>query len=76
MRKDIFLFGEAQGRVIVSVSPLKKQSFLSLIEQDGIPYLELGVVGGTELYVNKTCYGSIIEYQKIYLESIQTSIDE
>jgi phosphoribosylformylglycinamidine synthase II len=76
VRKDIFLFGEAQGRVIVSVSPLKKQSFLSLIEQDGIPYLELGVVGGTELYVDKTCYGSIIEYQKIYLESIQTSIDE
>lgn len=76
VRKDIFLFGEAQGRVIVSVSQEKKQSFLSIIEQEGLPYLELGNVGGTELYIDNVCYGSIVEYQKIYLESIQTSIDE
>jgi phosphoribosylformylglycinamidine synthase II len=76
VRKDIFLFGEAQGRVIVSVSQEKKQSFLSIIEQEGLPYLELGNVEGTELYIDNVCYGSIVEYQKIYLESIQTSIDE
>ena len=44
LRKDGYLFGEAQSRVVVSVKASKFESFEKAIK--GIPYEKIGMVTG------------------------------
>jgi phosphoribosylformylglycinamidine synthase len=44
IRKDAFLFGEAQSRVVVSVSPEQKAAFEAFLQQHGMDYSLLGEV--------------------------------
>ncbi|MBK9994505.1 MAG: phosphoribosylformylglycinamidine synthase subunit PurL [Saprospiraceae bacterium] len=75
-RKDVFLFGESQGRVIVTVSNEQLSQLESLCLQNGIDCLLLGNVAPSELIVNNSCFGTIAEFGQLYYESIQNSINE
>ena len=75
-RKDVFLFGESQGRVIVTVSNEQLSQLESLCLQNGIDCLLLGNVASSELIVNNSCFGTIAEFGQLYYESIQNSINE
>ena len=75
-RKDVFLFGESQGRVIVTVSNEQLSQLESLCLQNGIDCLLLGNVASSELIVNNSCFGTIAEFGQLYYESIQYSINE
>src|SRR5690606_39017144 len=44
IRKDAFLFGEAQGRVIVSVKPENQEAFVELMAASVTDFTYLGVV--------------------------------
>ncbi len=50
-RLDALLFGETQGRVVVSVAPLDAVKVLERAKILGVPAVKLGTVGGTELKV-------------------------
>lgn len=52
IRKDAFLFGEGQSRVVVSISPDKKADFERFLVQDaGISWMSLGHVTAASGYV-------------------------
>ncbi len=51
LRADAFLFGEAQSRVIVSVSPDKETDFLAYLQASGVPHSKLGVVTNQDFVV-------------------------
>lgn len=52
IRKDAFLFGEGQSRVVVSISPEKKADFERFLVQDaGISWMSLGHVTAASGYV-------------------------
>nr|WKN34679.1 phosphoribosylformylglycinamidine synthase subunit PurL [Tunicatimonas sp. TK19036] len=44
IRKDAFLFGEGQSRVLVSVSPSEKEAFEQAMHQASVKHLSLGIV--------------------------------
>ena len=48
-RWDIAYFGERQSQIIVSLSPINKTNIMSIVKSDGIPFMEIGVVGGKTL---------------------------
>lgn len=73
IRLDSFLFGEAQGRAIVSVSAANKSAFLENVK--GIPVQELGTVNGTEITVNNQSLGSIVSFQHIYDNALQNALE-
>ena len=50
-RLDALLFGESQGRIIVSVSPDKAASLVESLKSTGCPVTKLGCVGGSELAI-------------------------
>ncbi len=75
MRKDAFLFGEAQSRVVVSVNPDLKALFEAEIE--GTPTLLLGRVAPTaEIIVDGDSWGYLAEWKEAYdtaLEKLLTA---
>ncbi|HUB61920.1 MAG TPA: phosphoribosylformylglycinamidine synthase subunit PurL [Puia sp.] len=64
VHQDAFWFGEAQGRVVVSVNPALEGEFLKAVK--GFPCAELGEVTGGTLRVNHEDWGRVQEWKESY----------
>jgi len=72
VRLDAFLFGEAQGRIIVTVSPIRETEFIDFMIQQDFPFSALGHITKEELRIDDISYGSINEYIDLYNSVIQS----
>jgi phosphoribosylformylglycinamidine synthase II len=52
IRPDLLLFGEDQGRVIISLAPQRLQKVMELCKNKGVPCQVLGTVGGENLAIS------------------------
>lgn len=66
IRKDAFLFGESQSRVVISVSPENENALNSHFLQSGLVFSKLGVVKGKNLVVDGEDFGEVGEYKIAY----------
>jgi len=66
IREDAFLFGEAQGRVVVSVEPRREADFIDFMMAQNFPFSTLGHVTKGEMRVDDVSYGFIDDAKKIY----------
>jgi phosphoribosylformylglycinamidine synthase len=66
IRKDAFLFGEAQGRVVVSVRPDLQEGFIELMATSETEFSLLGQVSSGELRVDESSFGTIGESRSVY----------
>jgi len=57
-RLDALLFGEAQGRIVISVAPHNAAKVLAQAKILEIPATRLGAVGGSQLQI-KTASGEL-----------------
>jgi phosphoribosylformylglycinamidine synthase len=69
-RMDIALFGESQGRAVVSISPQQKQQFEEFLTQQSLPFFCLGSVTGKEIIIEGENFGKIDEYHRLYAEKM------
>ena len=67
IRKDAFWFGEAQGRVVVSIDPSTVSEFESLLD---IPFEKLGSVGSGSIIIDDDNWGNIKEWREKYDNAI------
>ena len=66
IRKDSFLFGESQGRVIVTVSNEQLESFNGEIKASNIDYFLLGeVTKKANINIDSLNFGMVEDYRKI-----------
>jgi phosphoribosylformylglycinamidine synthase len=65
-RKDAFLFGESQSRVVVSILPDNEGEFAALCAMKGLDFSLLGEVRGVEAVVDGESYGSIEELYELF----------
>jgi phosphoribosylformylglycinamidine synthase len=70
IRTDAFLFGEAQGRIVVTVSPSRETHFIDHMVDSGIPFTTLGHVTKSEIRVDDLSYGFIADMKREYNESL------
>jgi phosphoribosylformylglycinamidine synthase len=70
IRTDAYWFGEAQGRIVVSVKPSSVDSFLQLLNAQSVPFAQLGVVTSNEVTVEKSNFGAISDWKNLYDNSI------
>jgi phosphoribosylformylglycinamidine synthase len=68
LRKDAFLFGEAQSRVVVSVSAHKVDAFKEILGD--FPAAEVGVVTGKYVRIHGEDWGHINDWKEKYGNSI------
>ena len=75
IRKDAFLFGESQGRVVLSVSPSKVNELISLCNASGVPIKEIGQVIGDEMIVDTINFGKIKDASNKYDNALSTYLN-
>jgi phosphoribosylformylglycinamidine synthase len=67
IRKDAFWFGEAQGRVVVSIDPSTVSEFESLLD---IPFEKLGSVSSGNIIIDDDNWRNIKEWREKYDNAI------
>jgi phosphoribosylformylglycinamidine synthase II len=72
IRKDAFLFGEAQSRVVVSVAAGQESAFEAAIGQH--PYSKLGTVTNGSIIVDGSDWGQVTEWKNQYDNAIQNEL--
>jgi phosphoribosylformylglycinamidine synthase len=68
IREDAYWFGEAQGRIVVTVKADKVNEFESLLT---IPFEKLGVVTAGEIIINNEDWGNIDNWKEKYENAIE-----
>ncbi len=64
IRKDAFLFGESQSKVVVSVSPEKQDDFVDFMLENEITFSALGHVTKGEIRIDDESFGFIAELKE------------
>ena len=66
VRKDAWLFGEAQSRALVSVRTEQIADFERFLQSENAPYELLGTVSGPQLLIDGENWGSTAEWKRVY----------
>jgi phosphoribosylformylglycinamidine synthase II len=67
IRPDAFLFGEAQGRVVVSLSSDQQENFVELLAASETEFSLLGTVTSGNLVVDGESFGTVLEAKQVHL---------
>jgi len=59
IRKDAFLFGEAQSRVVISVNESQQAQVEEALQQRHVPFFKLGKVGGKHMRIDGEDFGTV-----------------
>ncbi len=70
IREDAFWFGEAQGRVMVSVDRAALDAFNSFMNNQDVPFLLLGNVIEKNVVVNNAHWGAVSVWEGLYRNAI------
>ena len=66
IRKDAYWFGEAQSRVVVSVSTNNVDAFTTVLNQKNIPFANLGEVNSSAITINGESWDGIDFWKEKY----------
>lgn len=75
VRNDAFLFGESQGRVVVSVSSKKEEEFVEFMALTDVPFSLIGSVTTSEVNVDEVSWGQMDEFELGYQNSLSNIMD-
>ena len=70
IRKDAFLFGEAQSRVVVSITAENEIAFKTAINLMEVPFERLGTVTEETILVDGDNWGNIVDWKAKYDNAI------
>jgi phosphoribosylformylglycinamidine synthase len=75
IRADAFLFGEAQGRIVVTVSPSRETQFIDLMMAQKIPFTTLGHVTKSEVRIDDISFGFITDLKREYENAFSSMME-
>ncbi len=70
IRKDAFLFGEGQGRIVVSISPAQEKSFEDYLKNKEFTFLQIGLVRIADFIVDEQRLVSTAKGEELYNTSL------
>ena len=70
IRNDAFLFGEAQGRVVISVKTNNCNQVESFLNNLNMPFEKLGTVTENTIQVNGVNFGKTADFANVYNNSL------
>lgn len=76
IRTDAFLFGEAQGRIIVSVAPSREVAFTEFMAQQQVCATMLGHVTKSEVRVDDVAFGFIADLKAVYDDTLGAILEK
>lgn len=75
IRPDAFLFGEGQGRVVVSVSEEKEDLFIETMIASGVNFTLIGHVTKGKLQIDGEHFGFIKEIKNLYNDALSKHLE-
>lgn len=72
VRKDAFLFGEAQSRVVISCTANNTDAIKTIAEKHGVSFNVLGTVKGNDCVVDGKSFGTVADYTNSYNTKLET----
>ncbi len=66
IRKDAFLFGESQSRIIVSVKKSDEDKFIDLMMESRAEFEYLGDVKGKEMIIDDESFGNVADAKALF----------
>ena len=75
IRRDAFLFGESQGRIIVSVTQTRETDFIDYMMNMKVPFSALGHVTKGELRIDDLSFGFISDVKKSYFSALDKILE-
>jgi phosphoribosylformylglycinamidine synthase len=75
IREDAFLFGEGQGRVVVSVNEDQEEEFIEFMMDSGVTFTLLGHVTKGKMMVDDEHYGFVQEAKSIYNDALKNHLE-
>ena len=76
IRIDSFLFGESQGRIVVSVKPQNEDKFIDFMIKENVPFSALGHVTKDQIRIDDESFGFIKDLKKEYFNTLEKLINE
>lgn len=76
VREDAFLFGEAQSRVVVTVSEEQEQDFIEFMMGTEVNYTLLGHVTKGKFMIDEEHFGFCSEAKDIYENALETYLEK
>jgi phosphoribosylformylglycinamidine synthase len=76
IRRDAFLFGECQSRVVVSVKKENEIALVDALKKANVKFTKLGFVKGKEMNIDAEMFGAVSEYKKLYDTSIENKMNQ
>jgi phosphoribosylformylglycinamidine synthase len=73
-RQDAFWFGEAQSRVLVSVSPKDKSAFESFLKEQSVAFSQLGSVKGSDFVADGQVVSSVEKASGSYFTALEKAL--
>jgi phosphoribosylformylglycinamidine synthase subunit PurL len=70
IRKDAWLFGEAQSRVVVSLDPANEAALQELLSVHGVPFEKLGIVTTGTVAIDGEQWGTMETWKELYDNAI------
>lgn len=74
-RKDAFLFGEGQGRILISIKARNEEALLKYLEQNRVEFYELGRTTDGSFIIEDQEFGNVREWQELYGNVLHTYLD-
>jgi phosphoribosylformylglycinamidine synthase II len=75
IREDAYLFGEGQGRAVVSVSEEKEEEFIEFMANSGVSFTLLGHVTKGKMMVDDQHFGFIAEAKSCYENALANYLE-
>lgn len=72
VRKDAFLFGESQSRVVVTVPADREDAFINLMMKQDSEFAMLGEVRGTQVIIDGEKWGTINSWKDRYDNALES----
>ncbi|MEJ7610557.1 MAG: phosphoribosylformylglycinamidine synthase subunit PurL [Ferruginibacter sp.] len=76
VRADAYWFGEAQSRVVASVSPAMQEKLAARLKGLSVPFTLLGAVNDGDIMINDETWGNIHEWKSKYDNAIGSIMKE
>jgi len=76
IRKDAFLFGEAQGRVVVTVAPEEQERFVEFMATSETEFSLLGTVNNGFLNVDGELFGHVTDVKMVHSNVLHSILGE
>lgn len=75
VREDSFLFGEAQGRILLAINGSDEEDFIEELSKHKVPFSLLGHVTRGKMMIDDVHFGFIDDAAEVYLNTLGNKID-